>query len=385
MDSAAELPANAHAGESTERQIVVICLCLAYLFVLTLQHGIRYGEVQGQKVKSHFVEILFHVQFYATIAIICSVTLLEAGLAMVTDRQCHAATLLCLALFGVNKTSLYMVFNERVHSLRVPYTARIRDPVWVLCTFSIVGGVVITIVFVAVVPWARLDHKSGQCRILIPSEGIIGFCVFLFSVGVFLTGIFIFLLWPRLRWRMSAASRYPSLRCDQGKVLVAGQNGHPAQQERTKDRWSGYSVLCKNVMGWVTMLFITLINCTVYITKSGAKRSHICLLSCLTDAACSMFITTLLIKNYIDNERTTERTPVQVLYNPWNRAYANGRCVCSSMEMTSDSWTNYMQTLRQEPHTNFNMRYIDGRMPSDTASLSILPEIIDQEGEHLGV
>lgn len=76
--------------------------------------GLRYCRMRGKVRKSSFVEILLHIQFFTTIAIILSVVLLEAGLAMVTDSQCHAASVVCILLFGLSKSALYEFPNVQV-------------------------------------------------------------------------------------------------------------------------------------------------------------------------------------------------------------------------------------------------------------------------------
>lgn len=121
MTEAVNVPS--HRGTDTGRRVLVICLCLLYFFALTLQHGnrhqnhvhclklttptgMRHGGMKGHQLKSIFVEVIFQIQFLFTIAIISSVVLLEGGLAIVTDDQCYAATLICIALFGISKAAL---------------------------------------------------------------------------------------------------------------------------------------------------------------------------------------------------------------------------------------------------------------------------------------
>lgn len=64
--------------------------------------------MRGKQLKSNLVEVLLQIQFFATLAIILTVALLEIGLSIVTDARCYAAAMLCLIFFGIGKIALYV-------------------------------------------------------------------------------------------------------------------------------------------------------------------------------------------------------------------------------------------------------------------------------------
>ena len=66
----------------------------------------RHGQMKGHHLKSVFVEVILQIQFFAAIANVSSAVLLEGGLAVVNDDQCYAASLSCIALFGISKAAL---------------------------------------------------------------------------------------------------------------------------------------------------------------------------------------------------------------------------------------------------------------------------------------
>ncbi|KAJ4358675.1 uncharacterized protein N0V89_003259 [Didymosphaeria variabile] len=165
------------------------------------------------------------------------------------------------------------------------------------------------------------------------------------------------------------------------KSVSVSRSGTLQEDEMRRNR--NITMLCKNIIGWASMLSFTLINMTVYLTRTDAKRSHICLLSCLTDVAWSMFITSCLIKNTTENvsrpelgeEMSRHRSRKEI-----TRQIVEPKPVSSSQSITrSDSWSEYMQTLSQEKHKNFNMNYIETRVETGTAWLGVLPDIPEKD------
>lgn len=175
-----------------------------------------------------------------------------------------------------------MIFNEHVHALRAPRINRIRDPVWLTCTLCVVAGIAGSIFFTAVAPLARLERKTGQCSIRLTQQAVIGFSTFLLAVGGYLTGVFVCILWPALRsHEVPISTRQSTYTERRMRFLSVSRDGKLQENERS--RKSNIIMLCKHVVGWTAVLLFTLINMTVYLTRAGAKRSHVCLLSCATD------------------------------------------------------------------------------------------------------
>ncbi|KAK7189611.1 hypothetical protein PSPO01_04614 [Paraphaeosphaeria sporulosa] len=390
-------------GESPSRQILVICLCLLCFFVLVFQHGtypspqsslllvltsdqgIRFGQLHGKARKSRLLEVGLYIQFLTTIAIVSSVVLLEAGLAMVTDGQCYAASVVCILLYCISKTALYMNFNEHVHSLRVPRVTRIRDPVWLTCTVCVIAGVAGSIFFAAAAPVAQLEGKTGQCNIHLTKEAIISLSTFLLAVGTYLTGTLVCILWPALKSHAVPISTRTSTYTERRmSFLSVSKDGRLQEDERS--RKSNNIMLCKNLMGWTAILSIAVINMTVYLTRAEAKRSHVCLLSCVTDAALSMIITSWLVKNTAGGTLCSAQGE-EVFLNRLSKLHAHQdaetKSVSNHQRTRSDSWTEYMDTLGQEKHANFNINFIEARTQTGTAWPGVLPDILEEEWTQL--
>lgn len=176
----------------------------------------------------------------------------------------------------------YMVFNERVHDLRVPSVQRLRDPVWITCSLCVAAGVAASIFLAAVAPLAHLERRTGQCNIRLTQGAVITFSTFLLAVGIYLTCMFICILLSALRsHRATVSTVSPTCtKCPTSFVSISRRGTLPTHEQ---DRKCNSGTLCKDLAGWVAMLSFTLINSTIYHTWDGAKRSHICLLSCLTD------------------------------------------------------------------------------------------------------
>jgi len=175
-----------------------------------------------------------------------------------------------------------MIFNERVHTLRAPYLKRVRDPVWVSCTVCILAGVAVSVFFAAAAPLAQLEHKTGQCSIRLTQENVIGFSTFLLAVGGYLTCVFLCILSFALKAHKAPVSaRSSTLTERRMKFVSVSRSG--TLQEDDLGRKRDDTMLFKHVFGWTAMLLLTLTNVTVYLTRTDAKRSHVCFLGCLTD------------------------------------------------------------------------------------------------------
>lgn len=178
-----------------------------------------------------------------------------------------------------------MIFNEHVHMLRAPRLSRKRDPVWLTCTICVLTGLGGSLFLTAAAPRTQLEHMTKQCEIRLTMSALISFGVFLFAVGLYLAVILFRMIWLALKSHdVSISTRTSTYTERRLSFLSVSRDGKLQENEWSRKRTT--IVLCKNLVGWTAMLVIAAINMAVYLTHDGAKKSHICLLICLTDGKC---------------------------------------------------------------------------------------------------
>lgn len=176
-----------------------------------------------------------------------------------------------------------MLFTEKVYRLRVARHSRLQDPIWLTSTASVIGSLVVTVFFTARVPWTALDPQTRQCSLRFTRAAVITFSVFFLAAGVYIMGIFICIICSSVRSEGTQMSRKSSDPFAERSTSIFNRRRERYREWRKSCRQTDHSVR-KNFIGWTAMLSMTLINIVVYETKSEAKRSHICFISCITDS-----------------------------------------------------------------------------------------------------
>ncbi|KAF2638526.1 hypothetical protein P280DRAFT_367887, partial [Massarina eburnea CBS 473.64] len=277
-------------GQRPPVRTLVVALCLAYMFLLALgQAGLRYGRMNRRPTQ--FMEMLILVQFFVGVSYIASVALLEAGLGLATDRQCHVAIRTCIGMYSSGKIALYLFFIERVHVVRAPLVRRFRDRVWIIGVLMTVLGLGGITGYELVSPHAVLSHADGYCRIGVASDAAICIITMDTLIGTLLTAIFIGILRPSLR--------STAIRPEAGMDRRRGSSIMPIirQKKRSTEvsaRQHLKVMLWRNIIGSCVILANTLINNIIFLTWKYAMRSHVCLLTCLTDIVVSIMVTNWL-------------------------------------------------------------------------------------------
>ncbi|KAF3032029.1 hypothetical protein E8E12_002261 [Didymella heteroderae] len=132
-------------GEHADHRTIIVVLCMCYAFLLALAQGYRAGRMAGQKTSARFSDMLVFAQGFVSTAFVFAVGINNAGLGLSTDRQCHSAIRVCIAMYGAAKIALYLFLLERVHIVRAPFIERVKDPVWVFgAILTVVGWAAIT-------------------------------------------------------------------------------------------------------------------------------------------------------------------------------------------------------------------------------------------------
>ncbi|CAI6337285.1 unnamed protein product [Periconia digitata] len=284
---------------------LVVVLGLIYVFILAIGQGLRCGRL-GRRMKSTVIEVLVLAQFLSSISFIMSVAILESGLGIQNDDQCHATIRVCIAMYLAGKITLYLFLLERVHIVRAPFVHRLRDPLWVIGMITITGGLGGITIYEYRNPLAELSYKTGLCRIgIVPGAGV-AIMTMDILIGTVLTGIFIWIMKPSLRSMDSEAIGTGSqLEVAEGRKsgggnrwsasLASGLSRVREKRQRARNAKSARdqlkAMLWRNIIGSSIALAGTLANNIIYLTWKDATRSYACLLGCMTDVVISMWAT----------------------------------------------------------------------------------------------
>lgn len=107
---------------SISRTLVTV-ICLFCMFLLAMSQGeslitqdalfdrmlkitgLRCGRL-SRRMKSKVIEVLVLAELVVSVAFVTSVAVMEAGLGLQTEVQCHAAIRVCIAMYGSGKIVL---------------------------------------------------------------------------------------------------------------------------------------------------------------------------------------------------------------------------------------------------------------------------------------
>jgi hypothetical protein len=166
--------------------------------------------------------------------------------------------------------------------------SRLHDPIWIIGTLIIIGGFGGVQAYASLGPMAAFDADTGQCLIGIAADASICVIVFDSVIGGVLTGIFIKILWPAIRFNTTeslGSVQTLKPRCSWHTISrhrndTRGNNSY----EKDPSRRQLKAMLWRNVLGSITVLANTLINNVIFLTWEHSHRSKICFLTCMTDS-----------------------------------------------------------------------------------------------------
>lgn len=184
----------------------------------------------------------------------------------------------------------YMFLIERAHALKAPYIRRIHDWTWLLGMFLVGTGFGATAVLAFLNPVAELSGVDGKCRIGLPLKVTIPLLIFDIVINLVLTGIFIHLITPLVRSKISQGSpgkwlpwiRKIFSRCTASSArpnsFVAGLSTFNGSIHREIE-----NLLTKSLVGAFLMLLPTIANLSLLFHMKGRELGWLCLTICTLD------------------------------------------------------------------------------------------------------
>ncbi|EUC39799.1 hypothetical protein COCMIDRAFT_110541 [Bipolaris oryzae ATCC 44560] len=205
--------------------------------------------------------------------------LLGCGQGLYTYDLCLATTWVCLILYAMTKSVIYIFLVERIHVVRAPYVTRSRDWVYIgsmLFMMTASAGIVIN---AWLHPYTVMDPKSGRCHTGIQRKVTVPFLIIDIVMDIALTVVFFYLLQPVLKqngnWSFSTICGSSKTRA--GIVEIEGSRDTPVQR-------SIRSLLQKSIIGALAITLVTLVLFIIqYFCVEGKGVALVCSTICLVD------------------------------------------------------------------------------------------------------
>ncbi|KAL5395583.1 hypothetical protein PMIN02_003922 [Paraphaeosphaeria minitans] len=316
---------NTTMGESPTSRTLFLSGGLMCVALLTGVLGYRVNQIEHQHIRSlNLTRILVVILGCLAISFVSSATIVESGLGLSTSTVCHAAIIICLAFYVSCKAVMYIFLVERAHALRAPYMKRSRDWIWLGGMTTIACGFGSIAICGFMWPIANLSEIDGRCRIGLPFRVTIPLLSFDVVINTLLTGIFVHLLRPLLRFNVRANETAPTavFASSVRRVLKRSHGRANSLDVYAMNHQSFKSIerlLWKSLTGSILVMLPTVGNLVVLIPLHGQELGWVCLTICAFDVTWSV-----LVVNWLTIGSTEfEGRPLVMLAQPES---ANSAC-----------------------------------------------------------
>ncbi|KXL46185.1 MAG: hypothetical protein FE78DRAFT_146676, partial [Acidomyces sp. 'richmondensis'] len=242
-----------------------------------------------------FIRLLPYVLCFIGIAfdIAGSITVALLGLHHATAASCKEAMYICLAFYCSTKVCVELFLIERAHAVRHKLKRRLHDPVWLAFMFILICGFGAIAILAFIAPVGVVNRGDGQCRIGLPRKAVMLLMTYDILMNIALTGVFIVLLWPLLRFQRARSAAQNSLK--RTGDAVGSMSGNPSKSSDTssepvveplifdRDTQQLKELVFKSVFGTIIMMTATIFNLVFLFRYDGQEHGWICFMCCLLD------------------------------------------------------------------------------------------------------
>lgn len=216
---------------------------------------------------------------------------------------CFVGSYVCLAFYVLNKALMYMFLVERAHSIRAPYTSRLKDKVWCFWMVSTGAGFVVLVLTAFMYPHTEL--VINKCEMGLPMGVSIALLTFDTFINFTLTAVFIWLIRPLLAFRRTSNPDSKSYFRDKLKTSfsalcsrIPASTSRPYHQEVTQSVVSRVEWLVwKTIGGTFLIVLPTIANLVSLTAMGGREHAWICYTVCTADS--KYFLSTLNSQTHI--------------------------------------------------------------------------------------
>jgi hypothetical protein len=217
---------------------------------------------------------------------VAAAAILQTGMGMDSLSLCRAGTFVCGSFYLVSKVLMYMFIIERAHSIRAPYTRRVRDWVWYSWTLILVGAFCTLIVLSFIHPIADVDNLDLKCRIGLTRRTSIVLIFFDIFVNFSLTAVFLWLLRPLLAFHQTSNPESTAYFRHRIAKLVLGTCAWvPLRLPQTEPYHAALNtnlvkavewLVWKTLAGTVGIVVPTIVNLSLLYRMDGREQGWLC-------------------------------------------------------------------------------------------------------------
>ena len=187
---------------------------------------------------------------------------------------------------------MYVFLTERAHALRAPYCRRLSDVAWVTSMTIIVLGFGCIAVVSFIFPIAEISSRDGKCRIGLPLKLTIPLLTFDFLINIGMTAVFIYLLWPLLKFNSGGMNTgsYWLKSLWSALSMMTKCSTHTTNVEECSNAQGTTNVKIieqlawKSLIGALLVLIPTIGNLSLLLHMRGRELGWLCFTICTVDS-----------------------------------------------------------------------------------------------------
>ncbi|PVH97962.1 hypothetical protein DM02DRAFT_63117 [Periconia macrospinosa] len=205
-------PPRKYPGERPQDRTLILMLSLTAMTTMTFLVASRFTHLKQRAIsKRNITSVLILSLYVIVMAFFISMLVFHAGQGLYNYELCFALTWVCLVLYGMAKSLIYIFLVERIHVARAPFTAsRARDYIYLGCMAFMMlacSGIVVNAFLHA---YTAMDPNDGRCHNGINTRVTIPFLTVDIILDFVLTGVFVYLLHPFVGGQMGVGQDWRS-------------------------------------------------------------------------------------------------------------------------------------------------------------------------------
>ncbi|QDS70460.1 hypothetical protein FKW77_009935 [Venturia effusa] len=297
----------------------VSLLCMV---TLALMLGSRAKHLGITNLKSMNLMRFLVIVLYLTAMMFVTSAAIFQSIGTNQANACFAGSYVCLAFYVLNKAVMYMFLVERAHSIRAPYTSRLKDKVW--CFWQLMTGAGFLGIVLTAFMYPHTKLVIGKCEMGLPMAVSVTLLLFDTLINFTLTGVFIWLIRPLLAFRRTSNPDSKSYFRDKFKTsfgalraripITLASKGGPYHQEVTRTVANRVERLVwKTIGGTILVVLPTIANLVSLTAVGGREHAWICYTVCTADITWSVCVIHWLTVDPLEVDSRPTATPSPAL------------------------------------------------------------------------
>jgi hypothetical protein len=222
--------------------------------------------------------MLVLIIYILVLAFILTSAVLVSGQGLTTYTICRAGVRACLFLYTFTKAAILLFLVERIHVVRAPFFNRRKDKIYLACLATVIVAFVPVVVHSYLNPVTSMDPSNGRCYFGISGSASIPILAVSTFVDIVLTGVFFYLLRPKLAPTTPPTNLYSVKSLCTGKVPLA-----PITLSQTTVQRDLRTLLWKSLIGSLLIEIPMMANMIQFVVTKGEELGTVCMALCVIE------------------------------------------------------------------------------------------------------